>query len=216
MNVIFIAPPAAGKGTFSSMLKDKYGYTHISAGDVLRDEIKSGSELGKRIEGVVASGALVDDDMLKELLLQKFKSIDLTKPYILDGYPRKLNQVKHYEEIVDELGLEFGKVIFIDIEEDIALERIFGRLNCPNCKRSYNKFTNLKPIHEGVCDVCNTPLISRTDDNEESFKVRFNNYLTETEPLIIYFKNKNNLNVIEGNNDSEVIFKQIEEILGVN
>ena len=216
MNVIFIAPPAAGKGTFSSLLVDKYNYNHISAGDVLRDEVASGSELGNKISNIISTGALVDDQMLKELIIKKFKNIDLSRPIIMDGYPRKINQAKDYIEILKMFNLDLGKVIFIEIDKKTALDRVLGRLNCPECKRSYNKYTNLKPKKDGICDVCGTELISRSDDNEQSFVNRFNNYLNETAPLVNYFKEKNNFNMINGNDEATSIFKKIENILELN
>lgn len=214
-NVILIAPPAAGKGTVSNLLKEKYGYIHLSAGDVLRDEIASGSELGKSIEQIVTTGGLVEDDMLKELMLSKFKTIPKDKPYVLDGYPRKLNQADDYKDIADTLGFDVGTAVFLNIDEETALKRTLGRINCQSCQISYNlNNKNYMPKVPGICDKCGKALEPRADDNEEIFKNRFHNYLTQTEPLIEYYKKRNNLLEIDAKKEVDEIVSIIIESFG--
>lgn len=214
-NVILIAPPAAGKGTVSAILKEKYGYNHISAGDVLRDEIKSGSELGKSVKDIVESGRLVDHAMLKELMKSKIESLGLEKPYVFDGYPRDITQAKDYSDICEELNIEHGKVYFLNVDEETAIYRTLGRLVCPICKISYNKNTeNHKPKEEGICDICKSKLEQRADDNEETFKNRFENYISETKPLIDFYKEKGNLTIIDAEKDINDIVNEIILTLG--
>ncbi len=214
-NVILIAPPAAGKGTVSGFLKEKYGYNHLSAGDVLRDEIKSGSELGLSIKDIVESGNLVEDDMLKELMKSKISSLDLDKPFVLDGYPRKVNQARDYIDICNELNIDHGKVYFLDVDEETALFRTLGRLVCPVCKISYNENTeDHKPKEKDICDICGSKLTKRADDNEETFKKRFENYLKETEPLINFYKEKGNLTIIDARKSIEQIINELILTLG--
>ncbi len=217
MNIIWIAPPAAGKGTYSSLLKEKYGFNHIGAGDALREQISLKTEIGKEVESIINKGEMVNDELMAKLIEAKLKSLDLTKPFMLDGYPRKMNQAQDYEQILKKLNLDVDKVIFINISKETGLKRILGRLNCPNCKRSYNKFLkDTMPKTEGICDDCKTPLISRVDDTKESYETRYNVYMTETKPVIEYYKNLGKLIEIDGSKSPEETLKVIENILGVN
>lgn len=216
MNIIWIAPPAAGKGTYSSLLKEKYGFTHISAGDVLREQVSLKTEIGKKIEAIINKGEMVDDNLMKELIENKINSIDLSKPFMLDGYPRKLNQAHDYEQILESHNIDVDKVLFINISKETGLKRVLGRLNCPNCKRSYNEFLkDTMPKKEGICDECNIPLERRKDDRPLSYENRYHVYMTETSPVIEYFRNKGKLIEIDGSKSPEETLKVIENILGV-
>ena len=212
-NIIFIAPPAAGKGTFSTLLEDKYQYVHISTGDLLRDAMKKEDELGQKITVLMNSGKLVSDDIVLELLQNFFTSIE-DKNFILDGFPRNLNQAKVLDELLLTLPENDYVVIYLDINYEIALKRTLGRITCPNCKRSYNSyFEELKPKVEGICDHCKSELVKRNDDTEETFKIRFDTYLEETKPSLDYYKEKDKLVVIDATLGVENILKEIERVL---
>lgn len=214
MNILFIAPPAAGKGTFSDLIKNKYGYTHVSTGDLLREEVKSGSELGKMLSDKMSKGELISDDLIKEILEKKLETINKNKPFIMDGYPRTIEQAKAYEEILEKLNLDLGKVIYLKIDKETGLKRVLGRLTCPKCKKGYNKLTGYNmPKVEWVCDECNVELESRKDDTEEAYNVRYDTYMRETQPLIDYFKNKGNLIEIDSTKDADSTMKEIEKWL---
>ncbi|MBQ3142097.1 MAG: nucleoside monophosphate kinase [Bacilli bacterium] len=217
MNIIFLAAPGAGKGTLSDMLKAKYGYNHISAGEVLREEVSSGSELGNEIKAIIDKGMLIDDELMKKLMLKKLSSLDKSKNFIFDGYPRTVVQVNHYKEICKELEIEEAYGIYLYIDKDVAMKRALGRRNCPNCKRGYNIYSDdFKPMVEGICDDCNVELISRNDDNEESFNKRFDTYLKETEPLIKIFDVEGKLVEFDALKNSSKLFSEIEEFLEKN
>lgn len=213
MNIMFIAPPAAGKGTLSNRLKEKYHFNHISAGEVLREEAKSGSELGLEIKKLIDNGELVDDSILKRLIKKKLSTIDLSKGIIMDGYPRKINQLYDYEDILKELGEELGFVFYLNLDKEELLKRALGRMNCPNCNKDYNVLSGFNtPKNEGMCDICNIPLVSRADDTEESFYKRYDNYVKETAPIVDLLKTKNK--IIELNSIStDAAFEQIERYL---
>lgn len=215
MNIIWVAPPAAGKGTYSSMLKNKYGFTHISAGELLRSEVKLDTLIGKEIKSTMNNGEMVDDNLMAKLIENKLNEIDLSVPFMLDGYPRKMNQVKDYEKILSSLGLEVDKVIFINIDKATGLNRILGRLNCPVCKKNYNLNGFPKPIILDTCDTCNVKLTSRDDDNKESYENRYETYIEETSEVIDYYKKQGKLIEIDGTKDPIDTFKVIEDLLGV-
>lgn len=211
--IIFIAPPTAGKGTQAEELEKKYKFLHISTGDLLREESKKETLEALYINEKLGSGELVDDCLVLDLLEKKLESI--TENFILDGFPRNLNQAVFLDKILDKFNIKKLYVIYIDIDEETAKQRILGRLQCPKCKKIYNSMTQeLKPIKDGICDSCGEVLIKRTDDNEKTIKERFNHYLENTMLLIDYYKNKNLLYHIDGKQDKEKVFRSIEKILG--
>lgn len=190
-NIIFIAPPAAGKGTVSDYLVNNYNYEHLSTGDLLRDEIKSGSALGAEINEIISKGNFVSDELIMRLVEEKLGSLDINKPFILDGVPRTLKQAISLDEILDARGITDTVVIFLDIDLESATKRVLGRVICPKCKKSYNLNNEiLKPMHDNLCDNCGVELERRADDTQETFKVRFDTYLESTNPVIRYYEDK--------------------------
>ena len=176
-NIIFIAPPASGKGTQSEKLVNKYGYIHISTGDLLREEIKSGSSLGEEIDNSIKQGMLVSDEIVSNLIN---KQIDI--------------------------------VIYLDVPYDELLNRVVGRLYCPNCSKTYHKVF-AKPSVDGLCDNCNTNLLSRSDDNEETFKKRYDTYMENTFPILNYYEKRGILKKIQNVSTIEEIFNEIEKVI---
>lgn len=209
-NIVFIAPPASGKGTQSDLLVSKYGYNHISTGDLLREEIKSGSDLGKQIDELMKTGKLVSDDIVNSLLTKALSDSD--KPFILDGYPRNMTQVPFLNDILSKANKKVDAIIYLDVPYDLLLKRATGRLTCPKCAHTFHKYFN-KPLNDGICDNCGETLISRVDDNEETFKVRYNSYIENTKPLLDYYKDKGNLHVIDKANTKEETLEEIEKVI---
>ena len=207
-NIIFIAPPAAGKGTQSNMLKEKFDYAHISTGDMLREAINSGSKLGMDVKNIIDKGELVSDDIIIKLVEEKLASLN-GKPFILDGFPRTLNQAKSLDNIIDDNYV----AIYLDLSEEEAVKRITGRLTC-SCGKSYNVNNDrLKPKVEGICDDCGNALIKRDDDNVDAFKVRFKTFLDNTNSLLDYYEEKNKLVKINVNRDVLEIFNDISGVI---
>ena len=206
-NIIFIAPPAAGKGTQSTMLKEKFNYNHLSTGDMLREAIASGSEFGLMLKNIIDEGKLVSDDIMIDLIKEKLNNLE-GKPFILDGFPRTLNQAIALESLLDK---EY-EVIYLDLSEEEAVNRILGRLTC-SCGKSYNlNVEALKPKIDGICDGCGSSLVKRRDDNADAFKVRYKSFIDNTKPLIDYYEEKNKLHKIDVNRNVEDIFKDIMEV----
>ena len=214
-NIIFIAPPAAGKGTQAKLVSVEYNIPHISTGDLLREEMAKGSEIGISIKKDMDAGNLVSDEVITTLLKNRIIKSDCKNGFILDGYPRNLAQAKTYNSLLDELNLDKGVVIFFDINKDIALKRTLSRVVCQNCGSSYNLLVEeLKPHKENICDRCNHELKNRTDDTEEVFIHRFDTYLNSTKDLIEYYENLGLLHKIDVSDKSaEKIFEEVKEIL---
>lgn len=209
-NVIFIAPPAAGKGTQSERLME-IGYEHISTGDMLREEISKNTVLGKEINEIITNGKLVSDELVFELITNKITN--LSKPFILDGFPRTINQAKLLDELFQKLNITNYEVVYLDVSLDVALKRALGRLTC-SCGSSYNIYNeNLKPKLENICDKCGKVLVKRNDDNEESFKVRFETFLNNIEPIKDFYREKGRLHIIDTMLSTEEVTDRIKEIL---
>ena len=213
-NIIFIAPPAAGKGTQSAILEKKYNLPHISTGDILREESKKDTELGRYIAEVLSSGSLVKDDVTYTLLQNRLSESDCQNGYVLDGFPRNIEQAYKYDEILKNLNQELGYVIKLDINEETLEKRITGRRICENCKTVYNINSETeKPKQESICDKCGGRLYQRNDDNITSFKNRYELYIEKTKPLLDYYDKKGILYVIDGNDSVEEVSKKIDSVL---
>ena len=215
-NIIFIAPPAAGKGTQSKLVSQAYNIPHISIGDIMRSARDPNTEIGKIIIKCQDERKLVPLDITLNLLKTRITKEDCNNGYILDGFPRNLEQAYEYEKILKSLNKEIGVVIFLDIDKNLALERTLSRMICPSCGATYNLLNEeLKPKKEGICDKCNSNLTTRTDDNKNTFIKGFNTYMKETLPLIEYYQNKGVLKIIKVNKNKSIqdIFNQIKEII---
>ena len=213
-NIIFLAPPAAGKGTLSEMLTEKYGYGHISTGDLLREEIKNKTEIGKQAESLMKEGKFVSDDVIIELISNRIIKSDCENGYILDGFPRTLNQAEKYDELLSKLGKDLGVVIYINIDKEMAMKRACSRITCPKCGKIYNKYSNeMKPKQDGICDDCGVSLTQRSDDSEETFIKRFDEYVNKTMPLYDYYKNKGVLEVINAHESKYETFDEAVKII---
>ena len=214
MNVIFLAVQGAGKGTFAKMLQDKYDYAHISTGDILRERAMVDDELGKKIKDMIDNGIFVPNDIIYEAIEYKITKTECEKGYILDGFPRNLEQAKGYDELLKKLGKDLGVVINLTIPEELLKKRIIGRRICKNCGDIYNiYFKDFMPKVEGVCDKCGGELYQRNDDNEESMNTRIKTYYEVTEPIIDYYKEKGVLKTIDSSQGNDIVFKIIENIL---
>lgn len=215
-NIIFIAPPAAGKGTQAKMLHEKYNIPHISTGKLLREEATKTTELGMKIKETISKGELVSDEVITTLLKLRLMNEDCNNGYILDGYPRTIKQANIYEELLNSMNKEIGLVIYFDIDKSLAKKRTLSRIECSNCGASYNLLVKeLKPTLEDICDKCGSKLEYRSDDNEQSFDIRFDTYINKTSSLIEYYKEKNILKEIKvlENYSAQEIFNSLEEII---
>jgi len=212
-NIIFIAPPASGKGTMSELLIEKYGYTHISTGDILREMAKVDDELGHTIKDLLQKGELIPDDIVYSAVERRLAMKDLDNGYILDGFPRNLSQALEYDKILEKIHRDLGVVIELITDKETLERRITGRRICSECKATYNVLTGVNtPRNEHICDKCGGMLYQREDDNYESFQNRYQTYLDKTLPLVDYYKEKNVLHSVSSLKPEETI-KEIEAII---
>ena len=214
-NIIFIAPPAAGKGTQSKLVSEEYNIPHISTGDLLREEVAKGTKLGKQIKGDMDKGNLVSDEIITTLLKNRITSPDCKNGYILDGYPRTLTQAEIYNKLLEELNYDKGVVIFFDIDKERALKRTLSRIICSSCGSSYNLLVDeLKPKKENICDRCGHELNTRADDTEEVFINRFDTYINSTKDLIEYYSKAGLLHRIEVlDKPASEIFEEVKRVI---
>ena len=212
--IMFIAPPAAGKGTQAEFVVEKYKIPHISTGNILRDIAKEDSELGHYVYETLASGNLVKDEITYQLIEERLKKDDCKNGYIIDGFPRNLEQAIEYDKILNNLGYDVGNVILIDVDEKTLEKRITGRRTCENCKAIFIiNGQEMTPAIDSVCDICGSKLYQRSDDNLEAFKNRYKMYNEKTKPIIEYYEKKGVLKKIDGNNTPEEVFKMVDEII---
>lgn len=213
-NIMFIAPPAAGKGTQAELVVEKYDISHISTGDILRDIAKQDSEVGQYVFETLASGKLVKDEITYKLIEERLNKDDCKNGFIIDGFPRNLDQAIEYDKILKKLGYEVGYVISINMNEKTLEKRITGRRICEDCKSIYNiNDLESSPQVESICDNCGGKLYQRNDDNLESFQTRYKMYQEKTQPIIEHYKKQNVLYEVDGENNIENVFKQIDKII---
>jgi adenylate kinase len=184
LKAIIFGAPGAGKGTYSSRLQAKLGIDVIAMGDIFRESVKQNSALGKKVKSFVEKGALVPDDVVVEVLKERLSRVPKGKGFLLDGFPRTIDQAKTLEGITD-----IDVILLLDVPDEIMIERISSRRICKKCGEVYN-IRFLKPKVEGVCDKCGGELYLRADDNPEVIKNRLQVYKKQTEPLIAYYKKK--------------------------
>ena len=213
-NIMFIAPPAAGKGTQAELVVQKYKIPKISTGDILRDISKEDSEIGHYVFETLSSGRLVKDEITYQLIEERLKKDDCKNGFIIDGFPSTVAQAIEYDKILSNLGYEIGNVIYINMNEKTLEKRITGRRICEDCKMIYNiNEPSSAPQVESVCDNCGGKLYQRNDDNLTSFQTRYKMYLEKTEPILDHYKNKNVLYDINGEDTVENVFKEIDKII---
>ncbi len=213
-NIMFIAPPAAGKGTQAEIIVNKYKIPHISTGDILRKISKEDTEIGNYIYETMASGGLVKDEITYKLIEERLSQDDCKNGFIIDGFPRNYEQAIKYDEILEKLKLDLGYVFVLDVSEKVLEKRITGRRICEDCNAVYNiNEDDKKPRIDAICDICGGKLYQRKDDNIDSFQTRYQTYLEKISKIIDHYENRNVIYHIDGNQKILDISRQIDEIL---
>ena len=208
MRLVILGPPGAGKGTQAASIVDTYQVVHISTGDIFRENIKNATELGKKAKSFMDRGELVPDEVVNEIVVDRLKKPDVADGFLLDGFPRTVNQAVSLDAALEAMGTKLDRVINIQVASELLINRAVGRRVCPSCGRTYH-VTNQKPKVEGICDDDGSKLIQRADDTEEPVKKRIDVYERQTSPLIDYYKAQGLLLDVDGSKGIDDVFKQI-------
>lgn len=213
MNLVLMGLPGAGKGTQAEKIVEKYAIPHISTGDMFRAAMKEGTELGLKAKSFMDQGALVPDEVTIGIVRERLSKDDCQKGFLLDGFPRTVPQAEALENILTELGKKIDYVLNIDVDQDILMERLTGRRICKNCGSTYHLVFN-PPAQEGVCNRCGGELYQRADDNAETVKNRLQVNIEQAKPLLDFYETKGYLRNIDGQQDINKVFVDIDSLLG--
>ena len=211
MRLILLGPPGAGKGTQAQVLSKDLSIPHISTGDMLREALKAGTSLGLKAKAFMEKGALVPDDVVIGLVRERLSKSDAGKGFILDGFPRTVEQARSLDGSLAELLMPIDSVLYFKTSLAVIVMRLSGRRICGQCGKNYH-VVNFKPKTEGVCDVCGSKLIQRPDDREETIEKRLKVYEEQTEPLIGYYRQKKNLTEVSGDLDVKPLNKHLMKL----
>ncbi|MHB1252739.1 MAG: adenylate kinase [Candidatus Humimicrobiaceae bacterium] len=208
MRLILLGAPGVGKGTQAKKIASRYAIAHVSTGDILRTEIGNGSVLGKKAEEFVHSGALVPDELIIDMIREEFKTDKFKNGFLMDGFPRTLEQAEKFTSLLEELGISIDKVINIIVDENEIIKRITSRIVCSDCKKVF-KLSDFKDEKSLTCDICGSRLNKRKDDSKEIIKNRLDVYKEQTEPLVKFYMELGLLENIDGLGTENEIFERI-------
>ncbi len=213
MNLVFLGPPGSGKGTQAARLAEAKGLVHLSTGDLLRDAVKQGTELGKEAEGYMKAGELVPDDLIVGLIEDKITSGVLKNGFILDGFPRTIPQAESLMAMLTKNGIEIDKAVLIAVDDDEIVKRLSGRWFCPACQATYNHPAKM-PRKDGVCDHDGTELKRRPDDEEAVVRNRLEVYKKQTKQIEEFYRQELLLAEVSGQQSPDEVFESILEVVG--
>ena len=212
MNLLIIGAPGAGKGTMSDLLINTYHLVHVSTGDMLRAAVKAGTPVGLKAQEYMNKGALVPDEVIHDIIVERLSQDDIKAGFLFDGYPRTIAQAQDLDLILNEIGLKIDAVINLNIEDDELIKRITGRRLCPTCGEIFNIYYKA-PAKEGICDKCGAELITRKDDNLESLTVRLQEYHKNTQPVIEYYEKAGLVANVDAKQGVDEVFGDIRKLL---
>ena len=213
MNVIIFGPPGAGKGTQAQNLVKKFNLYQLSTGDLLRSEIKKKTEIGKKIEQIIAQGDFVKDDIVNELLKKFITNYNYRNKIIFDGYPRNINQAENLEVMLNSDNQSINFILFLKVTRETVEKRILGRIICEKCNKTMNEYFNKEEIDKHECEK--NYLKKRKDDNQETIITRYDEYMKKTKPVLDFYFPRSYFHEIDGNQKIQVITGKIEQILNV-
>jgi adenylate kinase len=212
MNILFMGPPGAGKGTQAAFIVETFGIPHISTGDAFRLAMKQGTPMGVKAKEYVDQGKLVPDDITNGIVRERLQQDDCARGFLLDGYPRTIPQAEALDAMLADMGRKLDVVINLRVDRDLLLARLTGRRICKSCGATYHLIFN-PPAKEGVCDKCSGELYQRSDDTEEKVGTRLDEYLNKTAPLLEYYRKQGLLEEVDGERSIEEVTAAIRSIL---
>jgi adenylate kinase len=212
MRIILLGPPGAGKGTQAKKLAEVLSIPHISTGDILRQNVKDSTSLGKQAKDFMDRGLLVPDKLVEDMLKLRFGKPDVKKGFILDGYPRNISQANTLDEILENKGMAIDMVVYLDTSDAVIIQRLTGRLVCASCGYNFHT-TNMPPKVKGVCDKCAGKLFQRTDDTEGTVKKRILVYKNEVSLLIKYYEAKKLLHSLSADEEAKAVLDKIVSLV---
>jgi len=213
MRCVFLGPPGAGKGTQAAVLREKRSLAHISTGDILRDNVKKGTDLGKQAKEFMDSGGLVPDEVIVSMMKGRLQEPDCSSGFILDGFPRTAPQAEALGALLKEMQIPLDAVILFDVSDDVVIQRLTGRRICRSCGAIYHA-VNRPPKVDGVCDACGGALYQRDDDSEDVVKKRLEVYKEQTRPLVDYYEKRGILVRVDAGKSGEEVISSIESAAG--
>jgi len=213
MFLVFLGAPGAGKGTQAAVIADYLGVAHIASGDLFRQAVENGTELGKSVKAYMDKGTLVPDELTIKLISERLNEPDCKSGCVFDGFPRTMEQARALDKMMAERGSTIEKAVYIEVPEEALLKRLTGRWICRKCQTPYHE-VNSPPRVPGVCDKCGGELYQRSDDKEETIRERLKVYFVQTTPLLDYYKAAGKLAAIDGNQDIKKVSRDIMDILG--
>lgn len=212
MRIILLGPPGAGKGTQAKSISNKYNIPHISTGDIFRKNIREKTPLGVEAKKHIDNGQLVPDELTIAIVNDRLNEDDCSQGYLLDGYPRTVNQAESLDEFLQDKNQKLDTALLIKVPRKFILERMTGRRVCPSCGASYHIKFNLPKV-DGICDICGSNVVQRADDTADTVNKRLDIYEAQTQPLIDYYKEENLLSEVDGTQAINDVFKSICEVL---
>jgi adenylate kinase len=212
MRLILLGPPGSGKGTQAKLLCDRHKLVHVGTGDILREAARQGTPAGKRAEPYIKAGQLVPDDLVNDLVNERFRRPDRPTQFVMDGYPRTLAQAHAFDVVLRQQHLNIERVIFVAVPDEKIVQRLSGRWSCPQCKATYH-LVNKPPRRAGVCDNCGHALFQRPDDRDETVRERLRQYHQNTVDLIPYYTGQGVLRDVNGEGGIEEVYARIEQVL---
>ena len=211
MNIVLLGPPGAGKGTQAKVLTKEFGVLHISTGDMLREAVKKKTETGLRAKTYMEKGALVPDNIVINLVIERITQDDAKNGFLLDGFPRNYEQAKELDEALRKKRKELDMVLYFKTSPETSIERLSGRRVCRACGANFH-IKNMPPKEEGLCDCCKGELVQRSDDSEETVRNRLAVYENETKALIDYYREKGILREVPGDLNVGTLFEKIKKL----
>jgi adenylate kinase len=212
MRLILLGPPGSGKGTQAQLLSERRQLVHVGTGDIFREAVRQGTPRGTLAEPYIKAGKLVPDEVVNEVIAERFQRPDRPQCFVMDGYPRTLAQARAFDAVLRQQGLPLDRVVFVGVGDEKIVQRMSGRWSCPQCKATYHLVNN-PPKREGICDNCGHALLQRPDDKEETVRERLRQYHQNTEDLIPYYKSQGLLRDVSGEGGIEEVYGRIERVL---